>query len=76
MSIRRPVLTSVALFAIVMSIIHYIRPAAIYSADGAFRPFGIGYTHKTILPIWVVSIVVAILSYVAIQSMALYHQTS
>jgi hypothetical protein len=34
--------------------------------DGSFREFGVGYKNKTVIPIWVVSIIIAILCYLAI----------
>jgi len=37
-----------------------------YNEDGGFRPFGIGYKHKTVIPIWIASITVAIFSYLAV----------
>jgi len=46
--------------------IHFFKPAFVYNTEGGFRPFGLGYKHKTVIPIWVVSIILAILSYLAI----------
>ena len=34
-----------------------------YNKDGSLRQFGIGYQKKTILPAWLIAIVVAIMSY-------------
>jgi hypothetical protein len=30
--------------------IHITKPALMYNDDGGFRPFGVGYRHKTIIP--------------------------
>jgi hypothetical protein len=49
-----------------MAGIHITKPALMYNDDGGFRPFGVGYRHKTIIPIWVVSIIIAILTYTAV----------
>lgn len=57
---------SIILFLILFAIIHYIKPGLIYNRDGGFRPFGIGYRNKTVISIWVVAIVLAILSYLAV----------
>jgi hypothetical protein len=46
--------------------IHMYKPALMYNEDGGFRPFGIGYRHKTVIPIWIASIVIAIFSYLAV----------
>jgi hypothetical protein len=46
--------------------IHIIKPKIIYNEYGGFRIFGLSYRNKTILPIWIVSIILAIFSYLAI----------
>lgn len=40
-----------------------IKPACFYNKDGSIREFGIGYKNKTILPIWLLSLVLGILCY-------------
>jgi hypothetical protein len=57
---------AIFIFLVVFSLIHFLKPAFIYNREGGFRPFGVGYKHKTVIPIWAVSIVLAILSYLAI----------
>ena len=57
---------SIVIFLMFFSLLHYIKPALIYNKDGSFREFGLGYRNKTVLPIWVFSIILAILSYLAI----------
>ena len=57
---------AVMLFLILFAILHHLKPAAVYNSDGGFRPFGVGYKHKTVIPVWVVSIVLAILCYLAV----------
>jgi hypothetical protein len=47
-------------------IIHSAKPSIIYDNDGSFLSLGIGYTNKTIFPIWVVTIILAILTYVGV----------
>ena len=54
---------SITLFIIVMGIIHMTKPAMIYNEDGSFKPFGLGYRQKTVTPLWVIAIIVAILAY-------------
>ena len=50
-----------------MFIVHFfIKPAFIYNNDGSFRQFGLGNTNKTVIPIWVFTIVLAIVSYLAV----------
>jgi hypothetical protein len=64
------IFTFIALFAI----INLFRPSIIYNRDLSFRRFGIGYKNKSVLPIWLFSIVLAILVYVAV--MYLYDYNS
>ena len=54
---------SVLLFLTIFSIVHYLKPGLIYNEKGGFRQFGLGYKQKTVIPIWVVSIVLAIACY-------------
>ena len=43
--------------------IQYLKPKFLYKNDGSIREFGIGTKNKTILPIWLLSIVLGILCY-------------
>ena len=61
---------SIFLFIILFTIIHIIRPSLVYNKDGSYRQFGVGYREKTIISIWVVSIVLAIFCYIFIHLLA------
>uniref|UniRef100_A0A6C0HZ69 Uncharacterized protein n=1 Tax=viral metagenome TaxID=1070528 RepID=A0A6C0HZ69_9ZZZZ len=63
--IRNKVFLAVALFLGLFTIFHSLKPAFAYDENGAFRQFGIGYRHKTVIPIWLIAIIVAIISYLA-----------
>lgn len=54
---------SILLFLVLFTGFHFAKPGISYLQNGGFRPFGIGYKHKTVIPIWVVAIILAILSY-------------
>ena len=54
---------SILLFLALFSIVHFLKPGLIYNEQGGFRQFGIGYKHKTVIPIWTISIVLAIACY-------------
>lgn len=54
---------SLVIFLLIFSLIHYLKPSIVYNENGEFRPFGIGYRHKTVVPIWLVAIITAIFSY-------------
>jgi hypothetical protein len=57
---------SVLFFLVMFAAIHYLKPALIYNDKGGFRQFGIGYKQKTVIPIWIASIVLAILCYLLV----------
>ena len=57
---------AIFLFLILFSIVHSLKPGFAYSDDGGFRQFGLGYRNKTVIPIWIVAIILAIFSYVMV----------
>ena len=59
-------LFSIALFLIIFGMIQIMKPACFYNRDGSIREFGIGYKNKTIFPIWLFSLILGILSYLAV----------
>jgi hypothetical protein len=54
---------AIILFIILFTVVHLVKPKIIYDKYGGFRNFGVGYRNKTVFPIWVISIILAILSY-------------
>ena len=56
-------LTAIILFIIIFSILNLVKPGFLYNPNGSVRQFGVGYKNKTILPVWLVAIVLGILSY-------------
>jgi hypothetical protein len=56
-------LVSISLFLIIFVIIQSMTPAFLYNNDGSLKEFGVGYKNKTILPVWLLAIVLGILSY-------------
>jgi uncharacterized membrane protein YidH (DUF202 family) len=59
-------LVSVILFIIIFGIIQIMKPACFYNKNGSIREFGIGYRNKTILPIWLLSLVLGLLCYLSV----------
>jgi hypothetical protein len=49
-----------------LAIIFYVKPSFIYNENGTFKEFGLGFQHKTVLPIWLVIIFLSILSYLLV----------
>ena len=66
---KNKVMVAIFIFIIFFSMVHYIKPGFIYNEEGGFRPFGVGYRNKTVIPIWLVAIVLAIFSYVVVLSL-------
>lgn len=56
-------LVSIALFIILYALTQYTKPALFYNNDGSIRHFGVGYRNKTIVPVWLLSIILGIVSY-------------
>ncbi len=56
----------ILIFIILFGLVNAFRPTIIYNKDMSFRRFGIGYKNKSVLPIWLFSIVLAILVYVVV----------
>jgi hypothetical protein len=44
-----------------------IKPGFLYNKDGSLRQFGVGYRNKTILPVWLLSIILGIISYLFVR---------
>jgi hypothetical protein len=40
-----------------------LKPGFLYNHDGTLRTFGVGYKNKTVIPVWLLAIALAILSY-------------
>ena len=65
--IRRNVVASaIAIFIIFYMMILALKPAFLYNKDGSLREFGIGYKKKTVIPAWLLAIILALGSYFSI----------
>jgi hypothetical protein len=67
-------LVSIIIFLIIFGVVQLSRPAFLYNRDGSIREFGVGYKNKTILPLWLFSIILGILSYVIVLYYLTYPQ--
>jgi uncharacterized membrane protein YozB (DUF420 family) len=70
---ENPTLLAIVIFIIIYGSIQIIKPSCFYNKDGSIREFGIGYRNKTILPIWLLSLVLGILCYLAVVYYLNYH---
>ena len=59
-------LTAIIIFMLVFTSIQIAKPSILYNLDGSIRLFGVGYRNKTILPVWLLSIFIGVLSYIAV----------
>lgn len=67
MLIRRNILTiSIIIYLFFYGWIMYLKPFFLYNHDGSLREFGIGTSKKTVIPVWLVSLLLAILSYFSV----------
>jgi uncharacterized membrane protein YozB (DUF420 family) len=65
-------LFAIILFIILFTTIQMIKPAFLYNKDGSIREFGVGYRNKTIMPIWLLSLILGILSYLFVMYYVAY----
>tara|TARA_Y100000287_G_scaffold185518_1_gene188986 strand:+ start:1762 stop:2007 length:246 start_codon:yes stop_codon:yes gene_type:complete len=65
--IRRNI-TSVAIiiFIVVYSFIVLSKTPLIFNKDGSLREFGVGYSTRSVLPAWLVAILISIISYFSV----------
>ena len=69
---KNQTLISIILFLIIYFIIQLDHPLFIYNNNGSLKQFGVGYKNKTILPVWLLSIVLGILCYIAVKYYTVY----
>jgi hypothetical protein len=69
---KNQTLISIILFLIIYFIIQIDHPLFIYNINGSLKQFGVGYKNKTILPVWLLSIILGILCYIAVKYYTVY----
>ena len=57
---------SIVIFAIVYCYLNYLKPAFLYNTNGSLREFGVGFKKKTVVPLWLITIFIAIMSYFSV----------
>ena len=63
---KHSISAAIIIFLILFTTIIYIKPNFIFNKRGAIRHFGLGKTDCTILPIWLLVIVISIIAYVLV----------
>ena len=62
--IRKNITTvAILLFIVLFCITQLAEPAFLYEKDGCLRKFGLGSSKKTVIPIWLITFIIAIFSY-------------
>jgi len=65
--IRRHIVSiSVTLFLLTYAAVLLFEPGFLYNHDGSLRQFGLNNNRKTVVPAWLLAILVAIVSYFAV----------
>jgi hypothetical protein len=65
--IRRNITSvSIVIFIILYTLVLSFKPAFIFKKDGNLRNFGIGFRDKTVIPAWLLAIILAIISYLIV----------
>ena len=60
------VVVSIAAFVLLFGLLSYAKPAFLFFPDGSLREFGVGYKNKTILPLWLIAVLLGILCYIGV----------
>ena len=63
---KNSISAAIIVFLIIFIVFVYIKPNFLFNKRGALRVFGLGKSNSTILPIWLLVIISAIISYLFI----------
>jgi len=65
--IRQNITTiSIVIYIILYALVILYKPGFIYNKDGSLRQFGVGLKKKTVIPIWLLAIILAIITYFSV----------
>jgi hypothetical protein len=57
---------AILIYILLFVLINALKPAFMYNTDGSLKEFGVGYRKKTIIPVWLISIFLAIIAYFSV----------
>jgi len=60
------VTVAIILYVALFVAINVIKPAFMYNPNGTLKEFGVGYRSKTIIPVWLISVFLAIIAYFSV----------
>ena len=63
---QNKIVVDILIYIILFGLVNLLTPAFMYNPDGSLKEFGVGFRKKTIIPAWLISIFLAILSYFSV----------
>ena len=63
---ENPVGAALAVFIVAYACVVMAQPAALFASDGTLRDFGVGTKNRTVVPAWLVAIMLAVLAYLCV----------
>ena len=63
---RHITFVAILLFLTLFAVINMMKPSFLYNKDGSLRTMGVGWSRRTVVPAWLVSLIVASLCYLAV----------
>ena len=54
---------SIIIYIAVFCVVQFIKPSFLYNEDGSLKKFGLGVRQKTVIPIWLITMILAIFCY-------------
>jgi hypothetical protein len=57
---------AIIIYILLFTLVNVFKPAFMYNPDGSIKEFGVGFRKKTIIPIWLISIFLAIIAYFSV----------
>lgn len=60
------IVVAILIYIILFALVNVLKPAFMYNPDGSLKEFGVGYRKKTIIPVWLGSIILAIIAYFSV----------
>ena len=57
---------AIIIYILLFTLVNVFKPAFMYNPDGSIKEFGVGFRKKTIIPIWMISIFLAIIAYFSV----------
>ena len=60
------IFVAILIYIVLFALVNLIKPASVYNPDGSLKEFGVGFRRKTIIPVWLISIFLAIIAYFSV----------